>query len=46
MPAALEDVEVSGKVGLFIGMRVLQRIAHTRLGSQMADAIGSVRLET
>src|SRR5215831_10073172 len=35
MPTALEDVEKTGKIGIEISVRILERIANTGLGGQM-----------
>jgi len=43
--AGLEDVEESSQVGVEIGIRVLNRIAHTGLGRKVDDIVGAQAAE-
>ena len=40
--AILEHVEESDDVGVDVGARVLERVAHARLGGEVDDALGRV----
>ena len=40
MPAALEHVQEAGDVGVDIGVRVVERVAHAGLGGEMDHAFG------
>ena len=39
VPAAFEDVQKAGEIGVGIGVRIFDRIAHARLGSEMHDLV-------
>jgi hypothetical protein len=39
MTAGLQDVQETAQVGLFVGVGVLERIAHTGLGGEVADHV-------
>ena len=45
VPAAFEHVEEAGEVGVRIGMRIDQRMAHARLRGEMHDVGKAVRRE-
>ena len=41
VPAAFQDVEEADEIGVDIGVRILQRVAHAGLGRQVHDRPGS-----
>ena len=45
VPAGLEHVEEAGEVGLAVGLRVLDGVAHPGLGGQVDDAVEALARE-